>query len=101
MVIWDDIDPTALADDLDARIGALTLQAETIRQQMHPVSVYVQHDQKRLLGATVGMIQLLIEIREAADAQPVRAGSGRGSTIDTSTMTNAELLRAYWEGTGQ
>ncbi len=99
--MWTDIDPGALIDDLDDRITGLTLRAETIRQEMHPVSAYVQHDQKRLLGATVGMIQLLTEMRDDAANQPVRAGIGRGSSIDTSTMTNAELLRAYWEHIGR
>lgn len=101
VTIFDDIDRSALVDDLDDRIADLVRRAEAVKRDMHRASAYVQHDQKRLLGAHLGMIQMLTDIRQHAESDGIRAGHARGSSIDTSTMTNADIIRAYWEHTGR
>ena len=101
VTIFDDIDRSALVDDLDDRISDLVRRAEAIRQNMHRSSAYVQHDQKRSIGAHLGMIQMLTEVRQHAESDGIRAGHARGSSIDTSAMSNADIIRAYWDHTGR
>ena len=95
MVTWTMLNPEMLADDLADRISILTRRAASLDTSQHRSSTLVRSAQSELVQQYAVTIRALTKARDAALAAP-KYGWASAAGKDSSTLSNAEILEAYY-----